>query len=792
MARTRLVDDDRDDGEMGEHEATSTWLESLARVDRRAFLFGAAAAASALAGVNGAGTAVAAPERWSRWLGPEWWANRFQDWVRRGTRLECVAPQGQRMGRTVAHLTSEITGTYADLTVRTGTLRAGPGFSGFLVGTGVAGDDWRVRMLVGSSSGTGGGLLAVFESDGTVRFREHTDDAHPRAYAELASSRRSVGARRDSREDVLLRLRIRPDGDGRVRLELRASDRRTGRLLGLARRDGVKRAAVTGGVGLISSAAAGSQARYWFSGCHLRGPGVRHFVDRGVGPVVGTLFSTSAGLLKMTAQLMPVDLTRTPFVRLQVLREGLWATVATEPVGPGWTAAFRLPWDTGRSTRYRVVAAGWPASPYHGTIPREPTGRPLVVASVNCTKATHWRTDGPAIGPPRLPGESFLGRYSQRNVYFPFREVVDAVGAHQPDLLVAHGDQYYQNSPTEALDSDNPELDALGKYLLWLLAFRSLTRSTPTVVLVDDHDVYQTNLWGAGGVPATRGVINGGYQMSATWVNTMQRIQCQHDPDPFDPTPVAQGITVYFGSFSFGGVSFAVLEDRKFKSAPGGPGPDSERDLLGDRQELFLETWPTQHPGQPKIVLSQTTFACLQTDLEGAPMVDRDSGGWPQGGRDRALTLIAAAGGLVLSGDQHTGSLVRHERPDDPPGGPFTGPYQFTVPAAGSSFQRWFEPGPLPGSHGQPNTGRWVDAFGHELDVLAVVQPRVSRAAFSAEYPGSDLGDRNLKREGYGIARIDPAARTVVLECWPWNVDPAREGAAQYPGFPVELSVDDL
>ena len=124
--------------------------------------------------------------------------------------------------------------------------------------------------------------------------------------------------------------------------------------------------------------------------------------------------------------------------------------------------------------------------------------------------------------------------------------------------------------------------------------------------------------------------------------------------------------------------------------------------------------------------------------------------------------------------------------------GPLTGPYQFTVPAAGASFQRWFEPGSLPGAHGLPNTGRWVDAFGHAVDVLAVVQPKITRKQFNAVYRGSDFGDRNLKREGYGITRIDAVAGRIVLECWPWDLDPGGPDAAPYRGFPHDILVTDL
>ena len=48
----------------------------------------------------------------------------------------------------------------------------------------------------------------------------------------------------------------------------------------------------------------------------------------------------------------------------------------------------------------------------------------------------------------------------------------------------------------------------------------------------------------------------------------VQRVQTSHLPDPFDPTPVLQGICVYYTDLLWGGVSFAILEDRKWKSAP--------------------------------------------------------------------------------------------------------------------------------------------------------------------------------------------------------------------------------
>ncbi len=50
-------------------------------------------------------------------------------------------------------------------------------------------------------------------------------------------------------------------------------------------------------------------------------------------------------------------------------------------------------------------------------------------------------------------------------------------------------------------------------------------------------------------------------------VNTVQRAQTSHLPDPVDPAPVDQNIGVYFTHLCIGGVSFAIMEDRKWKSA---------------------------------------------------------------------------------------------------------------------------------------------------------------------------------------------------------------------------------
>ena len=71
--------------------------------------------------------------------------------------------------------------------------------------------------------------------------------------------------------------------------------------------------------------------------------------------------------------------------------------------------------------------------------------------------------------------------------------------------------------------------------------------------------------------------------------------------------------------------------------------------------------------------------------------------------------------------------------------------------------------------------------------MLAVANPKVTFAQLRAVKSGNEVGDRNLKREGYGITRIDKGASTFRFECWPWQTDPTGPNAAQYAGWPYNL-----
>ena len=171
-----------------------------------------------------------------------------------------------------------------------------------------------------------------------------------------------------------------------------------------------------------------------------------------------------------------------------------------------------------------------------------------------------------------------------------------------------------------------------------------------------------------------------------------------------------------------------------------------------------------RRPGQPQDRFSQTLWGCLQTDERGRPSsTPTPTPPWPPaappwswssgpGPCCSPATSTWAAWSATASTASTTARSSSSPRPPAAPG-------------AGSS-----RPGaPNPG--GTPHTGDFTDAYGNRMRVLAVANPRLTKAAFRAACKGrnAELGDRRRKREGYGLVRVDKAKRRFVIECWPWT-----------------------
>lgn len=483
-----------------------------------------------------------------------------------------------------------------------------------------------------------------------------------------------------------------------------------------------------------------------------------------------TLYTVHEQTVKMTAQFHPIK-DYEPFeAYLQIQNGSDWETIDQSEINyPGYTAHFRIDnWDDTKAQKYRVTHNR--RAFYEGIIQANPVYKDTItIASLSCNS-----------------------QYPQHGGTISKDDIVENLKKAEIDLVFFAGDQVYDHSQ---------------HYIYWLQfgkEFGEILRNTPSVVIPDDHDIGQGNIWGAGGKKAkTRNGADGGYYMPASYIEEVQRAQTSHLPDPYDPTPILQDISVYYTDLKWGGISFAILEDRKFKSGPEGlvehdgnridlvtdPSVDTkafdhpEAQLLGERQLTFLEDWSTDwEDAEMKAVLSQTIFA-MSSNYTGKQDVeiiaDFDTNGWPQSGRNKALETIRKSYAVMIAGDQHLGSVIKHGINDWGDAG-----YSICSPAIANYWLRWWNP-KEPGANrkkGAPYyTGDFHDGFGNKMTILATANP--------TEKEIENRGVLSTSAAGYNIIKFVKPSREIVVECWPRNVD--IESGAQFPGWPITLKQED-
>lgn len=703
------------------------------------------------------------------WVGPDYWTIRWQDWSVDGERVS-VEARANRSAMLMTHEMAAGDGVVQGSVVLQGDVGVSVP-AGLWMGVAGPVKDWRSAAAYGEYR-----AFAGMRPDGTLILRAKDVKKNVTAPTKL-----------DLRKPVELKVVATTTGDlvrielqaiqdsqpaGRVELELPAESVQG--LYGLGTADQMGEAAP-----------AGSAAPRWhLSDFKLSGARLSHHPDRTFGPIGWTQYSVNKGILKLTAMMMPVGAAENRIVRLQLDRGKGFETVAEQEIDPmSRSAHFRVnDIDMQRTTPYRVrYEWGGKEYDFDGVLRAEPTEK-VKIAVMSCD----W------------------------GYAFPNLQVTADIRYRDPDLLVYVGDQIYEffgKFGAERTPIERSSLDYLRKYALFGWINRDLLRDRPSIIIPDDHDVFQGNLWGAGGRKLPKGGEEmGGYNLEAAWVNAIQRTQTWHIPDAIDPTPVDQGISVYFGQFDLGGVRFAVLEDRKWKTgfrtiwatkellprddldALDPPGTQ----LLGERQERFLADWGSQDPERIHVAISQTMFSKAHTH-SGPELnrnsVDLDTNGWPRSGRNRAVSLLGKARAIHLAGDQHVGILAQLgvERWTD-------GPLSFMVPGTANGWPRaWWPASPgtdrLPGA--PEYTGRFRDAFGNQMTILAAANPEPgANKLTNATHTPEQIADE--KGSGFGLVTIEPAARRARFEMWRYRFDRAHpESGKQFDGFPQTFQRDN-
>lgn len=734
------------------------------------------------------------------WIGPEYWTNRLQDWELQEGRLVCLVSAPNRNAYLLTRELDSINGTL-DMSVKVAILnqqhkQKDSSWVGVRIGAKGQFNDYRDNALYGE------GLNVGMTADGYLFIKSPeyvTSQQVPLENGELS-----------------LRWELEPEGKGEtytLRVAAYSANGETALASTLA--ENISAQEVVGGIALVSHFAEGDQqqeqASAAFRDWSISGTKVKAYPERTFGPILFSQHTLSKQILTMTAQMPPIGKADDQVVGLEIEREGSWKKVGEASIHPlARTATFEVPkWVDTANVPYRLTYQMWTHGDkqqsffYEGVIRKNPVDKEeLVVAG--------------------FTGNNDLG--------FPNSDLFENVQKQNPDMLFFSGDQIYERVAGYGIQTtpiSKAALDYLRKWYLYGWAFGDLMRDRPTVAIPDDHDVYHGNIWGEGGKAAQKEGTNfdrqdsGGFKMPAEWVNMVIRTQTSHLPAPYDPTPMKQGIQVFYTDMSYGGVSFAIIEDRYFKSAPKALLPTAdinngwaqnrsfnpktqadapEAVLLGPRQLRFLEEWVGDWSGGVwmKMLLSQTIFANVATLPEAEihdkivpklrilnrdeyaeddrPVADMDSNGWPQTGRDKALSILRKGFAFHLAGDQHLGSTIQYGI--DTYG---DASYALCVPSVSNVWpRRWYPPEPG-GNHqeGMPRyAGNFEDGFGNKMTVLAVSNPY-----FTGREPAI-LYDRAT---GYGIARLHRENRTISMANWARDTDPTTAGALPYEGWPIVI-----
>jgi hypothetical protein len=748
-----------------------------------------------------------APDR--VWLGAEYWANPLQDWRIAGGRIECTKAAADRNVHGLTRQLANRAGTL-DLRVRIGRAGggrlAGQGSAGFRIGIlGSLKDypdlhDYRNNLWPGQP---GAGFGAGFSADGKL-------------FLGRVGAPNSVACDL-AREAIDLRLTVAPAG-GAYAATLTAADAASGRPLASVTQAGLSGDALVGNLSLVCNFSGGDGAanangkakgkgkaaksadasaggpgfgQFWFSDWRMSGSKLSGNDGQTFGPILWSQYTLHAGVLKLSAQMPPLGAGDSDTVRLQ-FRDGAggaWKTAREEKIHPdARVAAFRVEaWDATRDVAYRLaytlrdMRGGSTEHDWTGTVRHDPVERDeLSVADVSCNIHT----------------------------IFPNVPLVQSMAKLKPDLLAFTGDQFYESTGgfgTQRSPHAPAVLDYLRKWYFHGWTWRELMRDRPSVSLPDDHDVYQGNLWGEGGEGQKTTQEAGGYELPAAWVNVVHRTQTAHHPDPYDPKPSKRDTINYYGPLTYGRVSFAVLADRQFKSAPEGKVPPTgDRgdhvvnpafdpktadlpglELLGGKQEQFLRDWVLDWRGADmKAAISQTVFTAMATTHGGSQqvlMADYDASGWPQTARRNALRELRKAFAVHIAGDQHLPAVVHYglDAHRD-------GPVAFAGPAVNVGYPRWWEPTKTGRNKttGNPGfTGDFLDHFGNLLTVLAYKNG-------PSDPPRPVLESVNAKTSGLGVVRFKKSARTITFECWAYSADVTKPGT-QMETWPVTVSQFD-
>ena len=738
-----------------------------------------------------------------KWVGEDFWANRLQDWSVDEHRVNCLRPG---VNSTLHMLSAELKGDFAlEGSITLGRNKVAVGDSGARSGLLLGLSDTALNYLARST------MQHFFLKENGVYIG--IDERH-RLFIEELSSKASVHSKALSpayiqqmlTKGISLQFSIKSKGDSMlVSLSLKDGG---GKSIELLLPSGI----IGGNIAFVASAQ-NYLSKYFFDDFNIGGTALARRDDRKFGPISTCLYSLDANVLNLSVQFLPIGIQYGDSAAIEINRSGQWQgfkTIAIDSIY-GLALLRNHIWDDVVARRYRVRLKRdktFEGDYYYGQIAMPAsTENKLKIAVLSCN------------------GMPFIERSGMDywQIWKPYELSAKRCAIEKPELLVFLGDQMYESRPVPMeWDKTLYALDYQYRWLLWCMQFNPLTSSLPTLVMMDDHDYFQGNLWGVNGDTLSRTsakdkpinyagdaadwlMENGGFFQDLALLKYAVALQTAHLPTSCSKQNTA--VPDYYTVLKFKGVGLAILEDRKYKSAPmkalpnvasfnGFPHNDSlsvdsldniDAQLLNEDQLQMLDKWSEDWNNESmKVVFTQSVYSCLSASrkgfnpLSGKNIVidekidfptrlakDMDSNGWPKSGRDKALQTIRRSGALLVGGDQHFPSVVQQgiARWKD-------AVYSFTVPAVSSTYPRFW----YPDSTDHCGDNNYLDGFGNKFSMQAYSNP-VKNDSFP-------LWMQNAP--GIAFVTCDKQKQSYTLDCWDFEHD-----TKQYPGWPITVRVAD-
>ena len=712
------------------------------------------------------------------WTGEHYWANTLSDWHVTTGRVQARNVSNNKPLRTLHRIASVVSEAPADfsLQVDTGFLEItdGDAFHGLLIGAG-ARLDYRAASMIHSRSGQNGGLVVGVDAGGRAFIK---DNARDLANLDI-SGNGSIDA-----NGVTLNLDATYQQTGDYQLSLTVTSV-SGTVLSTANAM-VPAARVLGNIALIANAGS-SNTIHWFNNFSGSGGKLREVPQREFGPILFSTYTVSDDVLTMNAQLPPVCANHLSAPELQIAQNGQWQTIAQAQVDPqSYTAKFQIDWDASQRAHYRIAtrisqntndSESSRDAYYRGTIQADPTDSDELIIGVfngresfaaNDTEGSVYQTNSGAFS------------WTHERLLLPHNTLLTNAANHHSHLLAFVGDQIDAWDPASTVETTDANAlieDYLWKWYQFGWSVRDMTRNTPAIVLPDNQDMYQENLWGESGRMAAID-SDGGYVMPAELIQVVQNTQAGSLPPAYDPTPVEQGIGVYYTDMIVGGVGIAVLEDRKFKTSVSNSANPA---LLGQRQLSFLDDWARDWRGQTmKLVLSQTPLAEAFTHTNnlasGTPLYNTN--GAPVEQRNAAVAALRRAAAPHINGDTQLGISLQHGINTDS-----DAVHSFSAPPMTNNVIRAWDPETDVPDSSLNHRGAWIDNYGNLINVLAAANPQ--------SYLEPAVAKSTTDGTGYGIVRVNKSTRQYTFEAWPALTDTTSANSVPHAEWPVTVDQAD-